>query len=83
MQLPPQGEYPFFVGHSPVTVVVVPVAGTVRRAIYVGPSIEYAIDTPLGPLFAVCRETDRAFAAGDAVSIGILPRGVALLPPAG
>jgi len=57
-----------------------PFHGTVRQASFVGPSIEYTIDTPQGELFAVAPATESTFAVGARVGIALLPHGLAVLP---
>jgi iron(III) transport system ATP-binding protein len=56
-------------------------AGTVRKAAYLGGSMEYTLDTGIGALFAVSMAVDRPYAVGDAVSIELAQHGIVLVPP--
>jgi iron(III) transport system ATP-binding protein len=53
---------------------------TVRKASYLGGTIEYTLDTSLGALLAIAQARDAEFATGDAVSIAFARRGVAVVP---
>jgi len=54
---------------------------TVRKAAYLGGTVEYTLDSPIGELFAISQLRDAGFVAGDAVSLGFSSRGVAVVPP--
>jgi iron(III) transport system ATP-binding protein len=58
-----------------------PLAATVRKAAYLGGIIEYALDSVIGPLFAVSMAVEHPYAVGDAVSIALARHGVVLIPP--
>jgi iron(III) transport system ATP-binding protein len=58
-----------------------PLAGTVRKAAYLGGAMEYTLDTGIGALFAVSMAVDRPHAVGEAVSIELARHGVVLVPP--
>ena len=58
-----------------------PLAGTVRKAAYLGGIMEYTVDTGIGELFAISTAVDRPHAAGDGVSIELARHGVVLIPP--
>jgi len=60
-----------------------PLAGTVRKAAYLGGIMEYTVDTAIGPLFAISTFVDRPYAVGDDVSIELARHGVVLVPPGG
>jgi iron(III) transport system ATP-binding protein len=60
-----------------------PLAGTVRKAAYLGGIMEYTVDTGIGELFAISTAVDRPHAAGDGVSIELARHGVVLIPPGG
>ena len=55
------------------------VRGTVREAAYLGGRMEYAVETPLGELFAVDSETGRPLRVGDKAAVSFDLRGVALV----
>ena len=58
-----------------------PLAGTVRKAAYLGGTMEYTLDTGIGELFAVSTAVERPYAVGDGVSIELARHGVVLIPP--
>jgi hypothetical protein len=58
-----------------------PLAGTVRKAAYLGGIMEYTIDTGIGELFAISTAVDQPHAVGDDVSIELARHGVVLVPP--
>jgi iron(III) transport system ATP-binding protein len=58
-----------------------PLAGTVRKAAYLGGIMEYTVDTGIGELFAISTAVDRPHAVGDGVSIELARHGVVLIPP--
>ncbi|MGH8798970.1 MAG: TOBE domain-containing protein [Casimicrobiaceae bacterium] len=51
-------------------------AGTVRKAAYIGGLMEYAISTALGELFVVNMTVDRPLAAGAEVTLTLVDHGV-------
>ena len=51
-------------------------AGTVKKAAYLGALMEYEIDTPVGELFATHPDVTTPFVPGDAVRLEFLPHGV-------
>ncbi len=53
--------------------------GQVRRAAYMGATMEYTIDTAIGPVFAVSPDVGRPLAAGTAVGLTLAHRGVVLV----
>ena len=53
--------------------------GTLVRASYLGSHVEYTLATPLGELFVVDHEVDRALAVGAPVRVGLADHGIALL----
>jgi iron(III) transport system ATP-binding protein len=53
--------------------------GTIIAAAFVGRVVEYAVDTPAGELFAIVPGTEPALTAGQAVSLSLGPRGLALV----
>jgi iron(III) transport system ATP-binding protein len=58
-----------------------PLAGTVRKAAYLGGFIEYTLDTDLGALIALSAAVEHPYAVGNAVSIDLARHGVVLIPP--
>ena len=58
-----------------------PLAGTVRKAAYLGAVMEYTIDTPIGMLFVTDARVDAPHAVDSPVSVELLPRGIIALPP--
>ncbi len=55
--------------------------GTVLKATYMGPHMEYTIRTAVGDLFAVSAETVQRRAAGEAVGLTLASNGVILVQP--
>ena len=55
---------------------------TVRKVAYLGGSMEYTLDTPIGELFAVSQVVDAPFSRGDTVRVTLASRGVVVVPPA-
>ncbi len=51
-------------------------AGTVRKAAYIGGLMEYTVDTSIGPLFIVSMAVDRPLDAGTTVSLALANHGV-------
>ena len=58
-----------------------PLAGTIRKAAYLGGIMEYTLESGIGQLFAVSTAVDRPYAVGDGVSIELARHGVVLIPP--
>ena len=52
-----------------------------RKAAYLGGSMEYSLDTDIGELFVVSMAVDRPLAAGSAISIALANHGVVVIPP--
>ncbi|HEX6136361.1 MAG TPA: ABC transporter ATP-binding protein [Casimicrobiaceae bacterium] len=59
-----------------------PLSGTIRKAAYLGGSIEYTLDTGIGELFAVSMAVEHPYAVGDGVAVELAQHGVVLVPPA-
>ena len=57
-------------------------AGTVRKAAYLGGLMEYTLDTDVGALFVISTAVDRPFAPGTRVGVDLAEHGVVLVPPA-
>ena len=53
--------------------------GRVLSAAYLGDHMEYEVETPLGRLFAIDAESERALPQGSVVSLEFRPRGLALI----
>ena len=51
-------------------------SGIVRKQAYLGGSMEYTIESELGPLFVTSTEVDRPHAIGDSVQLELSPHGV-------
>src|SRR5256714_916991 len=51
-------------------------AGTVRKAAYIGGSMEYTVDTAIGQLFMVSMAVDRPLVVGASVSLALANHGV-------
>ncbi|MEP7180644.1 MAG: ABC transporter ATP-binding protein [Betaproteobacteria bacterium] len=58
-----------------------PLAGTVRKAAYLGSTMEYTVDTAVGPLFVIDGGVDRPLAVGAGVAVAFAPHGVIAIPP--
>ena len=58
-----------------------PLAGTVRKAAYLGNTMEYTVDTAIGPLFVIHGRVDRPLAVGADVGVALAPHGVIAIPP--
>jgi iron(III) transport system ATP-binding protein len=54
--------------------------GTVRKAAYLGSTLEYTIETAVGDLLAVVTGVVEPVAIGSTVGLTFAPRGVAILP---
>ena len=59
-----------------------PLTGVVRKAAYLGSTMEYTLATPLGDLFVIDGGVDRPLAVGAETGITFAPHGVIVLPPA-
>jgi len=57
------------------------IAGSVRKAVYLGSHIEYAVDTDIGELFVSDSRDGQAITAGSSVSVTLAERGVVLVRP--
>jgi iron(III) transport system ATP-binding protein len=57
-------------------------AATVVKVAYLGPLIEYTLDTPIGRLFAISTAVERPLAAGANVGIALANHGVVVIPRA-
>lgn len=57
-----------------------PLAGVIRKASYLGYTMEYTVDTGIGSLFTIDNRVDRALAVGTAVAVGFAPHGVIAIP---
>jgi iron(III) transport system ATP-binding protein len=55
---------------------------TVRKAAYLGGTMEYTLATPLGDLFAISQAVDAPFAPGRTLAISLVGHGVVIVPPA-
>ena len=55
---------------------------TVRKASYLGHTMEYTLDTPVGDLFVVSQAVDAPLAAGTRASVTLAGHGVVVVPPA-
>ena len=51
-----------------------------RKAVYLGGSVEYTLDTGVGELFAVSLDVAHPRAAGSAVSVALAAHGVVVIP---
>jgi iron(III) transport system ATP-binding protein len=56
------------------------IRGTVRKATYLGGSVEYTLDTEIGELFAVSLDVARSHAVGSEVGIALADHGVVVIP---
>ena len=53
----------------------------VRKAAYLGGTMEYTLDTPIGELFAVSQAVEAPFSPGDAIALSLASHGVVVVPP--
>ena len=58
-----------------------PLGGTIRKAAYLGNTMEYTVDTPIGALFVIDGRVDRPRGAGETVGVTLAPHGVIAIPP--
>ncbi len=58
-----------------------PLSGVVRKAAYLGATMEYTVETAIGPLFVIDGGVDRPLTVGTAVAVAFAPRGVIVIPP--
>jgi iron(III) transport system ATP-binding protein len=59
---------------------VSPLDGTVRKAAYLGHTMEYTVETAIGPLFTIDSRVDRPLAVGSRVAVAFAPHGVIAIP---
>jgi len=59
-----------------------PLDGTVRKAAYLGHTMEYTVETAIGPLFTIDGRVDRPLAIGTRVAVAFAPHGVIAIPAA-
>src|SRR6266550_1368150 len=59
-----------------------PLEGIVRKAAYLGYTMEYTVDTGIGALFTIDNRVDRPLAAGTTVAVAFAPHGVIAIPAA-
>ena len=59
-----------------------PLEGVVRKAAYLGYTMEYTIDTSIGALFTIDNRVERPLAAGTTVAVAFAPHGVIAIPAA-
>ena len=59
-----------------------PLKGVVRKAAYLGHTMEYTADTAIGPLFVIDTGVDRPLAVGTDVAVAFAPHGVIAIPAA-
>jgi iron(III) transport system ATP-binding protein len=57
-----------------------PLTGVVRKAAYLGHTMEYTVETPIGELFAIDSRVDRPLAVGSHVAVAFAPHGVIAIP---
>jgi len=57
-----------------------PLDGTVRKAAYLGHTMEYTVETSIGPLFTIDNRVDRPLAVGSRVAVAFAPHGVIAIP---
>ena len=57
-----------------------PLDGTVRKAAYLGHTMEYTVETAIGALFAIDSRVDRPLAVGSRVAVAFAPHGVIAIP---
>jgi len=53
---------------------------TVRKAAYLGGTMEYTLETPIGELFAVSQAVEAPFARGETVAVTLMSNGVVVVP---
>ncbi len=58
-----------------------PIRATVKKAAYLGGSIEYTLDTALGELFVVSLAVDRPREVGSDVGVRLSTHGIVAIPP--
>ncbi len=58
-----------------------PMRGVVRKAAYLGHTMEYTVETEIGSLFVLDRRVERPLAVGADVAVGFAPHGVIAIPP--
>jgi iron(III) transport system ATP-binding protein len=51
-----------------------PLDGIVRKAAYLGHTMEYTVETPIGPLFTIDNRVDRPLAVGSRVAVAFAAR---------
>ncbi|HEX4884166.1 MAG TPA: ABC transporter ATP-binding protein [Casimicrobiaceae bacterium] len=56
-------------------------AATVRKASYLGGTMEYTLDSPVGELFVISRDVDVPLAPGSPVGVTLVGHGVVVIPP--
>jgi iron(III) transport system ATP-binding protein len=56
-------------------------AATVRKAAYLGGTMEYTLDTPAGDLFVISPAVDTPLVPGTAVGVTFAAHGVVVVPP--
>jgi iron(III) transport system ATP-binding protein len=54
---------------------------TVRKAAYLGGTMEYTLATPIGDLFAISQAVDMPLEPGSALAVAFAGHGVVLVPP--
>ena len=57
-----------------------PLEGIVRKAAYLGYTMEYTVDTGIGSLFTIDNRVDRPLAVGTTVAVAFAPHGVIAIP---
>ena len=58
------------------------VRGTVRKATYLGGSVEYTLDTDIGELFAISLDVAQPREVGTEVGVALADHGVVVIPRA-
>ena len=56
-------------------------SGVVRKAAYLGATMEYTVETPIGALFVIDGAVDRPLVINTPVAVTLGPRGVIVIPP--
>ena len=56
------------------------IRGTVRKAVYVGGSVEYTIDSDVGELFAISLDVASTTPVGAEVGVALADHGVVVIP---